>query len=488
MFQKFITLEWRRFFRSSYWQRSLMLNILLGFGALYLLLLFLSAGVMLYFLLNKHFPNQDPLHLVNNYLLYWLIGDLIMRYIAQGLPQASVQSLLILAVQKSQISLYIWLKSTTSFWVWLPLMFFVPFAAVLWYQNYNHFYVLCWLSVIFGLVLTNNYLNYLINKNQNTLWFLVVVLLLLGASQYFNFVDLPRYFGHFLNQLKDSLWLVLVPFLTAVWTGYLVYCNIYNQLYLDAGMFDNRKQKTTLSDWRFFRRFGETGLYLNNELKLIWRNKRTKQMKQLLLLPLLGLFYIFGDVPDDKLVDKFVLPAFYIISALNFTYANYIPSWDSTYYPLLMTQKVNIRKYLESKWLFLSMTNLLLFILSTPYAFRSLRLFWLLFAVMMANIGFANLLLLWNSAYNTKRIDLDRKATFNTQGLSGRVFIAGMISLFIPMIILMTGFEYWGFYPSVLVLSGLGLIGILLKNPILNYISRLYLKRKYQTLQGFKQE
>ncbi len=437
------------------------------------------------FLFKKHFPDEAPLQLVNNYLLYWLIGDLIMCYMAQNLPQVSVQSLLILPVKKQQISRYILFKSSTSFWVWLPLMFFVPFAAVLWYHDYNHFYIILWLLIIFGLILTNNYLNYLINKNQKILWFLVVILLLLGATQFFNLLDIPQLFGQLLNHLSDFPWLVFIPFATATLTAYLVYRNIYNQLYLDAGIFDNRKQKTSSSDWQFIRYFGETGLYLNNELKLILRNK---QFKQLFLLPLMGLFYIFRDVPPDKMIQNFMFPAFYILGVISFSYGIYIPAWDSTYYPLLMTQKINIRKYLESKWLFLSMLNILLFILSTPYAFKDIRLFWLLFAVLMINIGFVNLILLWTSAYNTKRIDLDRKATFNTQGVSGRSFLIGFLIVIIPMLIMELGIDVWGFYPTIVLISGLGFIGILLKNPVLNYISRLYQKRKYKTLHSFKQE
>ncbi len=486
MFQKFILLEWRRFFRSSYWQRSIAANILLGFAALYMLVLFLSLGVSLYFILEKEFSGQEPLLLVNNYLFYWFIGDLIMRYMAQSLPQASVKSLLVLPVKKRQISRYILFKSTISFWVWLPLMFFVPFAAVLWHKGIDHFYVSCWLLTILGLISTNNFLNYLINKNQKILAVLVAVLLFSGIAQYFKLIDLPQYFGQYMNRLKDLPLLAIIPFLTVALFAYLVYRNIYNQLYLDDGIFDNRTQNVQTTDWQFTNRFGETGLYLNNELKLILRNKRTKQMKQLLLLPLMGLFYIF--VPDEKLIEKFIFPAFYVIGILSMSYGNYIPSWDSTYYPLLMTQKVNIRKYLESKWLFLSLVNLLLFVLSIPYAFRSIRLFWMLFAVMMVNIGLINLILLWNSAYNTKRIDLDRKATFNTQGLTGRVFITGMITMLIPLIIFMISFETLGFYPAISILSGLGLIGVLLKKPFLNYVSRLYRKRKYITIHGFKQE
>ena len=77
---------------------------------------------------------------------------------------------------------------------------------------------------------------------------------------------------------------------------------------------------------------------------------------------------------------------------------------------------------------------------------------------------------------------------FNTQGLTGRVFMTGFLTTLIPVFIILYGVDAWGFYPTIAILSGIGLVGILFKNPILNYISRLYKRRKYQTLQGFKQE
>ena len=70
MFQKFITLEWHRFFRSSYWQKSLILNILLGFFALYMLASFLIIGLAIYPMLKEKVPDKDPFILVNRFLIY----------------------------------------------------------------------------------------------------------------------------------------------------------------------------------------------------------------------------------------------------------------------------------------------------------------------------------------------------------------------------------------------------------------------------------
>ena len=48
MISKFISLEWKQFFRSASFGKSLALKILMGFFALYFIVTFLALGVGLY--------------------------------------------------------------------------------------------------------------------------------------------------------------------------------------------------------------------------------------------------------------------------------------------------------------------------------------------------------------------------------------------------------------------------------------------------------
>lgn len=73
----FLKLEWKQYFRSSYWQKSIFLNILLAFFALYFMVSFLIIGIGGYFILKEQFPEQNPLVLVNSFLMYYILGDLI---------------------------------------------------------------------------------------------------------------------------------------------------------------------------------------------------------------------------------------------------------------------------------------------------------------------------------------------------------------------------------------------------------------------------
>ena len=127
MISRFLSLEWKQFFRSSYWQKSMALNILMVFLALYFIVIFLSLGLGLYPILKKQFPDADPLLTVNGFLFYWLLGDLVMRFFLQKLPVITIKPLLTLPIKKSKILHYVLGKSAISFFNFLPLFTIIPF-------------------------------------------------------------------------------------------------------------------------------------------------------------------------------------------------------------------------------------------------------------------------------------------------------------------------------------------------------------------------
>lgn len=489
--KKFLSLEWKQFFRSSYWQKSMAMNIFLGFLALYMLLNFLVIGIGAYYILKENYPDKDPLQIVNSVLIYWFLGDLIFRYMGQKLPEASVRPLLTLPIKKKKITQYILMKSTFSFWVFLPLMAFVPFAVVLWQKGYDHTLVLAWLTAVTALTLSNNYLNYLVNKNNKIFFAIAGLLLIMGSLDYFNIVPFHRYFAGAFEHLKDAPWLALIPVVAAVVLYRLVYKNIYQHLYLDD-VLRKQTEKVQAGNLKFVNRLGEIGRFISMDIKKILRNKRTKGMVyQIFLIPLMGILYIKLGNPTDnhkELLMKFILPAIYMLGAFSISYGNYIPAWDSAHYPFIMAQNVNFKKYLESKWWLLNGMSLLIFILTIPYVYYGWDFLALLFAVFVFVTGFLNLAILWMGAYNSRRIDLSQKASFNSQGLSARNFMVAMFILMVPMIVLMLVTKFYGLKYSLGLLILMGLPGLLFKDYFLEKITKLYLKKKYKTLHGFKQQ
>ena len=491
MLLKFIRLEWKQFFRSSYWQRSMVMNIFLGLLALYMILNFLAVGIGLFFLLKEKYPEQDPLRIVNSYLAFWLIADLIARYMGQKIPEAQIRPLLSLPIKKNKIAHYILLKSTFSFFVILPLFYFVPFASVLIYKGYHTIGVLAWLFSVIGLILTNNYLNFLINNNDKILYFLFAALLILIGLEYFGILPVRSYVTEAFDALQHIPWLMFIPLTTATLMYFVVYKNIFSNLYLDD-LLQTKNRQVQTSDLSFVEKFGDLSVFLKNDLRLLWRNKRAKNiLKVMVFAALYGLIFLNmghnSDKPDDELF-RFVFPAIFMIGIFSYTYGLYIPSWDGAYYPFLMSQNIKMKKYLESKWLLMSLSNFVMLILSLPYLYFGWKFLLLLLAMTVFNLGYSNLFILWMGAYNSKKIDLNKTARFNNQGFSARTFVVALMFLLFPMLLFIVLYKAIDFNVAFASLIGIGIAGLILKDYLLNKIARLYIKKKYKAIHGFKQQ
>ena len=93
MLKHFLTLEWKSFFRSASFKANLAIKIFMIFGALYFMAVFLGLGIGAFHIIE----NQgwgDPLLVVNQFLIYYLVGDLYLRYMLQKMPITNIKPLL----------------------------------------------------------------------------------------------------------------------------------------------------------------------------------------------------------------------------------------------------------------------------------------------------------------------------------------------------------------------------------------------------------
>jgi len=109
------------------------------------MVVFLAIGVLGYYILKKTLPALDPLQLVNSYLLYVVLGELILRYLMQTLPVMNIKPLLVLPIKRSSLVHYVLGKSAFSLFNIISLFFYIPFAVVLMIEGYDTSGVLGWL-------------------------------------------------------------------------------------------------------------------------------------------------------------------------------------------------------------------------------------------------------------------------------------------------------------------------------------------------------
>ena len=485
MFQKFIILEWRRFFRSSYWQKSLILNILLGFFALYMLASFLIIGFAIYPMLKEKIPDKDPFILINHYLIYLFLIDLIIRYFLQNLPKLSVKPFFVLPIKRSQITHYVLEKSAVSFFNFLPMVFFMPFSIMLIINDYNLFGVISWLIAMLAFILSNNYLNILINKNSRIFLLVLTLLVLIYVSQYFGWFDLIGVFGpifYAFYQYPVSIMIVIAIFILLY---YMAYQTLKRQLYLD--FLSDKKQFVSDTGLSWLDRFGQKSIFLRNDIRLIRRNKRPKMVFIMsFVMVLYGLLFFNNPIYVKHASYMLIFVALFMTGGFTLNFGQFIPAWDSRYYSFFMSQNFKYREYLEAKWLLMAIMTILLFILSTPYLYFGNHILLLLLSGTVFNLGFISYLVLFFGAYNRKPVDLNKSTTFNYQGTSATQFLMVFVIMIVPMLIYGLVNHFWGFNIAISIIFIIGALGLVFKKPIMNFIEQKYIANKYKTISAFK--
>ena len=488
MIKHFLNLEWKQYFRSSYWQKNLALNILLVFVALYFIGIFVFLGAFLFKIINKSLPGQDPLVVVNSFLFYWILGDIFMRFFFQKLPVMSVKPLLTLPVKRSTVVHFVLGKSGFSFFNFLPLFAIIPFSISLLNNGYSGSVVLTWLLAIILITFIINFLNFILEafSSEKDLSFLPLLGLVGGlfALNYFDIISFTDVIGGAIKSITENPAYILIIALILVVLYSFNFKILRQKLYLDASLQSKVKDVET-SDLSWTKRFGDIAPFMQLDLKLIWRNKRTKSMAFLMVIGLLyGLFFY----PQPIYKDMVFMYAFIGIFSTGFfliNFGQFIPAWDSGYYKMLMSQNIKYEQYLRSKFILMVMSVAVMFVLGIPYVFFGWKILIAHFAAAIYNIGVNSHVIMWGGSFNRKKIDLDKKAAFNYQGTGAVQWLIGIPLMALPMALF--GLVNWlvGFAVAIALLIVLGLVGILLHKKLMAFIIQKYSDSKYKMIEAF---
>lgn len=491
MFKRFLILEWKSFFRSANLKKDIGMKIFLAFFGIYMAVSLLLLGVGLYFIIEELVPGEQPLYVVNKYLLLWFISELIVRYMMQKIPVLNAKPMLVQNIPRKSIAQYLLLKSIGSYFNSLSLFIVIPFVLVnVFRSDFSVLQILAWMVAVLGMIILANFLNFFIQRKvESKAKFFVPFLFLivsLVALEYFEVVSFTSYLGQAFDTIFDYPVLALIPTVLAI-IFYIINLKILiNNLYLDSEDSLNEKvYDDTNLDWTS--QLGDIAPFIQLDLRLILRNKRPKSILYLSFAFLLyGLFFFTNDIYADS--GMLVLGGIFMTGIFVISFGQFIPAWDSSYYAMMMTQSIPMKLYLKSKISLMYFSVIILTILTTPYLYFGWSAYLIIVASALFNLGFNIPIILYSGAFNKKRIDLDKSQFANYQGTGAAQWLVS-----IPLIVLPIGLWYIAYFLSdfdtaSIVLGVIGIIGILCRDYFLNRILVQFKKRKYAMLDGFKQQ
>ncbi len=488
MFKHFIRLQWKSFFRAASYKTNLAFRILMIFGALYFVAVFLALGVgSFYFIRDAGI--SDPLQWVNRYMIYYLAGDLYIRYMLQRMPVMNIRPMLYLPFRKNQIVSFSLAKTVTSFFNWAHAFFFLPFTIVLWKEGYSFYGLIGWHLALMALFYSNNFINILANNKDQLFYSLLGLLAIFGLSQYYGWFDITLYSAEVFNMFYTlplsaiAAWLVLA-FL--IWSAARYF---KKRMYLDGGLQIKREVART-EDFEWLNRLGNLGSFLKNDIKLIKRNKRSRTT-----VIMSGLFLFYGLIFFPEAIESYEHPAWNIFAGIFvsggflFSFGQFVPSWDSAYYPLIMSQNIRYREYILSKWYLVIFATALSAVLSLFYLYFGWEAYMAVLVGAIYNMGVNSHLVLWGGAYIKTPIDLssNKNVLGDKQAFNIKTLLLILPKILLPMLIYGLGHFWIGPVAGYALVTIAGLLGFAFKNAVFRKIESVYKKEKYKTLKAYQQ-
>jgi hypothetical protein len=170
-------------------------------------------------------------------------------------------------------------------------------------------------------------------------------------------------------------------------------------------------------------------------------------------------------------------------------FGSFVPSWDSQYYPLMMTQNIEYKEYLNSKWSLMIIGTLISAILASGiYSFFGLHAVYAVLAGASYNIGINGYLTLWAGAYTKTPIDLNSSANAfgDKKAFNVKTVLVGIPQMILPLLLYYLGTTYYNHPTGCLFVAVIGVLGIFLKPLAFNLILKAYKTEKYSTLKAYK--
>jgi hypothetical protein len=488
MFTKFIYLEWKSFTRSASFATNLALKILMGFLVLYFTLVFLALGVGAFYILKE--MKLEPLVTINKFLIYYFLMDLIVRLLFQAIPVMNIRPLLTMPFKKSTIVHFSLGKTMLSFFNVVHAFFYLPFCAVLIYEGYDVISVLLWGMALFSIVFANNFLNVLLNNKDHLLAVFITIALILAGCQYYKLFDITNYTYPFFEALFHTKWVFALPVLVLTGLYYWTYNYLKGDLYLDAGLSaKNDIAKTEQLTW--LNQFGTLGTFLKNDIKLIKRNKRSKTTIGLSIMFLFyGFLFFGGAVETYNNPVMHIFAGIFVSGGFLITFGQFVPSWDSAYYQLMMTQNIPYKGYLSSKWWLMVIATVVTTIIASFYLFFGWETYLTIVVGAIYNIGVNSHLVLLGGAYTKTPIDLSSgKGAFgDKKAFNVKTMLISIPQIGLPVVLYWLGSHFANPTVGLTLVACIGFVGFALKNKAFALIEKIYKSEKYATIAAYKQK
>lgn len=480
-----LQLEIKSILRSPKLKGQILTYFIKFIFGIYLALILLNLSLSSYKLASDNFPGYDPLYVISGFFIFYWLYDLGLRFMFINSPIVNIKPLLVVNIKRKHIIIYSLFKGYFIVYNLLHLFYFIPLFFVLISKGYSVLSAAIWSISLFIILTCNSFLSILLDKINKLFYVFVAIVSLIGLAHFKGWINIFPFIApvfYFFYQFTLSF-LVVVTFL--VGCIFITYKYYLGELYLDKALKIDAEQVKTIN-FSYLNTMGTVGAFIKNDIYLILRNKRARAT---VLTSLLFIFYpfLFGVLKNETSA-MMMFGAIFATGGFMMSFGQYVPSWDSSYYPLLMTRNISLREYLLSKWYILAFSCIINLVLCSFYFFISPMFYYVILASAIFNIGFNTNIVLFTGIYTSQHIDLsDASGAFgNTKSFNINTLVLSLITLVCPLIIYALLRLVFNDYIGIIGIATIGIFGVFFREKMFLLIIKKYSANKYKSLIEFK--
>lgn len=482
-----IYLQWKQFWRSRRMGTTLATRGVMIFMTLYFSLLFIALGFVFNDMAAELHPEMEPIQLFNKYVLLYLIGDLIIRVMFQEVTDVKFRQLSLLPISKSGIVNYVLRTTMFSAFNLMPLLILIPVLIRTAIPAYGLGVGLVWLLAILAFLQFNNFLS--LRLKQFVAKSPINYFAIAGIGSAIIFLDNQGYLplSDYFSQFMESV-VYAIPLLVAISLAFGAYMLIFKQMRGQAYVTSGSTEKLALLERVDVSNIGGESFFgnvLQLNIQHVFRNKRLRtQFMMGLLMLCFGGFLLSMEAysaPPWK-----IFWGFYLTGILPMTMAQYMWSYQASYYELLQTMPFSMKKYINAQYSVYWIASAITALPAMLYYFLDPALPKYFAACFLYVLGLLIPFLMLASCYNRRKMDISTSGSFNMQGVSGQQFVFIFGVLLAPIFIFLPFYVWQKIDMGLIVLGALGLVGILCRPLFLNLIVSTSKEKKYLLTEGFR--
>ncbi len=491
MFKWFLSHQWKEMTRSNFWQKSIAINVIIGFLLLLMLSYLILLGLFIDVILKESYPEGDIFYIFNGGLLYYLGIDLFARFFLYNLPIINVESYLHLPVKKNKIVNFILLKSSLNIFNALPLLVFIPFVVKVIIPGYSTLNAISWMLLMLILIINNSFLLHYLKRRfidkPAIIGIFALLIIVVGVLDKFNIFSLTYYSSELITFLTYNQVFILIPVLILAIVYSVNFNYLKSRLTLEDVNVKKQKKIDSLSKVKYLQSFGDLGEMILLELKLVWRNKRAKSI---INMSPLFLFYGFFFYPQEIYLNGYgflIFVGIFMTGGIMFNYGQYMLSYESNYFDGIIANNVDFTKHFKAKYAVIVSTVILCYLLTIPYVYFGMKVLLINTATFLFNLGFLSMLLMYFSSNSRKRMDMTKSSAFNYQGLGASNWIMVLPFFLLPVLIWapfsILGIPEWG----VVSIGLIGIISLAFHKSLMKIVVKRFETKKHIIAEGFRE-